>query len=595
MKPLYNAWCFLLLLGACQSPSLKDITTTTKRSDLLDFLTQKPVTSPVQPSPALPPAEKEATLSPVFNKLISLRIEDTMDLKEVLKKLAQQSKVSLMLHKNVEGGVNYNAEKQPLLKVIDSICTMANLRYSIHYDSLWIERDLPYLKTYNVQFLSLARSTENQVSINSNLFGKMEANNSLANGSSSIISSKTTVDFWNELESSLANILQISAAQVAYDEEQEISEEKTMPSSDTAPSQPTKTFEKKKKTIYKKPSFAIHKQAGIVSVYGTEKQHKAILNFLQTLRKKTSTQILIEAKVIEVHLKEEYKSGIDWQRIGNYGIGGYASGPAHNGFTGDVNASGLFGTMAQQKFSIISNPETSQVVNIGMSGHSLSALLSFMESFGTVRTLSSPRLTVLNNQTAILKVAENYIFFDITADRQFLNSSNINYGTLVSATSKPRSIPIGLVMAVHPSIDEDSQEVILTLRPTISRLISTKDDPAVQLLNQSLSSPSANLKSEFPVVAVREIDSVLRIKSGGVAILGGLMTEGAEMGTAGIPGTTDSSIGFLTSSKRQARAVSELVIFIRATILNDTQPGPADARLYDKFTTDPRPLHMEKS
>ncbi|MEI8320695.1 MAG: hypothetical protein WCG05_01625 [Alphaproteobacteria bacterium] len=585
----------ILLIGltSCKNPPIKDVTTTHTRTEIGDFLTEKTSIPEKESSSTENKNTMSPAISPIFNKRVSLRIDDTMDVKEILKKLATQAKISLVLNKNVEGSVNYQVEKQPFLKVIETICHMANLRYKVDHEILWIERDLPYLKTYNAQFLSLERNTENQVSINSNIFGKTDSDQSLANGSSSIISSKNNIDFWAELENSLANILQISSSQTTFDEEQEIHEEKKILSDDLLPQEKVnrvRTVEKKKKIAYKKPSFSIHKQAGIVTVFATEKQHKIIQDFMANLRKKTSTQILIEAKVVEVHLNEEYKSGIDWQRIGHYGIGAYSSSGPHNGFTGDLNATSMLGTMAQKRSALVSNPETSQVISLGLSGPSLSAMLNFMEAFGTVRTLSSPRLTVLNNQTAILKVAENYIFFDITADRQFLNSSNINYGTLVSATSKPRSIPIGLVMAVQPSIDEESDEVILTLRPTISRLIATKEDPAVQLLNQSLPTPSANLKSEFPVVAVREIDSVLRIKSGGIAVLGGLMTEGAETGSAGIPGTADSAVSFLTTSKRQARVVSELVIFIRATILSESRPDAADFRLYDRFTKDPRPL-----
>lgn len=96
-------------------------------------------------------------------------------------------------------------------------------------------------------------------------------------------------------------------------------------------------------------------------------------------------------------------------------------------------------------------------------------------------------------------------------------------------------------------------------------------------------------------MAVREIDSVLRMKLGAVAVLGGLMIEGVELGGAGIRGTTETPFSFLTSAKGQTRAVTERVIFLKATILEEGQMGvtPADQRLYNHFTTDPRPLNMK--
>jgi general secretion pathway protein D len=418
-----------------------------------------------------------------------------------------------------------------------------------------------------------------------------------ANGSSSSIASETDIDFWSELEKSIENILNLSRETRQKEEDIKIIEEKkTIPlskhlSRESSEDSKVKTEENRKIIKKQRPSFAIHRQAGLVSIYATEKQHKNIDFFLKRLKRQTSTQILIEAKVVEVTLKEEYRSGIDWQRIGRYGLGAY--GADKTSFTGDFEGSALFGTLAQKTSSLITTPETDRVISLGVRGNSLSAILNFMESFGTVRTLSSPRLTVLNNQTALLKVAENFVFFTVTGDRQFLNADATNYGSVVSVSSTPQSIPIGFVMNVQPAIDESTQEIILNLRPTISRLIDVKQDPAVEILNQSLTLPSKRIKSDYPVVAVREIDSILRIKSGNMAILGGLMVEGAESGTAGIPGTSESFFSFFTSSKHRHRVVTELVIFLRATILEDPTPDGADKRVYEKFTTDPRPLQME--
>lgn len=578
---------FLFFLSSCKISPVQDVTITPEKQKLIDFLT----TPQKKETLSLPSQSETPETCPLFNKLskkiITLQITEESALKDVFKTLATQAKIGIILDKNIYGTLHYQAYQEPFFNVLQNICDMTGLRYHCSGNTLKIEKDTPFLKVYDIQFLSLVRTTENLVAINSSLLGKTETDPSTSNGSSSTISSKTVADFWAELALSLDAILGL--VEKESDEESEIIEEKKISSS---PSSPNSTYsrEKKKKVKQKKPFFSIHKQSGLISVFATERQHKDVENFLTRLRKKTSTQILIEAKVVEVNLKQEFKSGIDWHRLGSYGFS-QGTLATNNSFTGDFSVSAPFGSMAQRSSSIISNPETSQVISLGMTGPSLSAVIDFVEYFGTVRTLSSPRLTVLNNQAAILKVAENYVFFDITADRQFLNSSNINYGTLVSATSTPRSIPIGLVMSVHPSIDLKHGEVVLTLRPTISKLISTKEDPGVQLLNQSLSTPSSTLRSEFPVIAVREIDSVLRIKSGGIAVLGGLMTEGAESGSAGIPGTSDSSFGFLTSSKRQSRSVSELVIFIKATILEDEEPvQKADQNLYTTFSKDPRPI-----
>ncbi len=582
-----------LLVSHC---SLQDAPTSLPKKEIYDLLTTRAALPPEPPIPQ-PVILENPQPEPELQKRVSLHIEDSADLREVLIQLCKQAKINLILDKDIEGSLYYQATSRPFLEVITNICEMAHLRFTFENRLLRVERDLPYLKTYNVQFLNLSRKTKNSVSINSNIFAK--AASSDVNGSSSSISGETDVDFWAELEKSIETILNLSRDTPLKEGEVKIIEEKkTIPlskhlsrESSEDPKVPHKTEETRKVMAKQRPSFALHRQAGLVSVYATEKQHKNIDFFLKRLKKQTSTQILIEAKVVEVTLKEEYRSGIDWQRIGRYGLGAY--GTEKTGFTGDFEASALFGDLATRTSSLITTPETNKVISLGVQGSSLSAILNFMEAFGTVRTLSSPRLTVLNNQTALLKVAENFVFFTVTGDRQFLNADATNYGSVVSTSSTPQSIPIGFVMNVQPAIDESTQEIILNLRPTISRLIDVKQDPAVEILNQSLNNPSKKIRSDYPVVAVREIDSILRIKSGNIAILGGLMVEGAEAGTAGLPGTSESFFSFFTSAKHQHRVVTELVIFLRATILEDPTPDAGDKRLYEKFTTDPRPLPVE--
>lgn len=545
----------------------------------------------------MPPAPSQPVFPKILQQKVTIELNESKDIKEVFIDLCRAAKINIVVEKEIEGSILYYAKSRPLIEIVHSICEILNLRFRYEKSLLYIERDTPYLKTYNVQFLNMNRETKNNVSITNNILSKSSTTGVGANGSTTEITSRTENDFWEELKNILDNLLQVSKTQLGEEDSEKIEEKKVVPLQgqlkDPHP-QNMRIHEKKKIKLRGRPSFAIHRQTGLITIYGTQKNHHAIEQFLIKLRKQMATQILIEAKILEVTLKEEYKSGIDWQRIGQYGLGNY-TGEGKTSFTGDLNAMALFGDIAQKTPTVITTPETSQVIGIGGRGHSLSAILNFMETFGAVRTLSSPRLTVLNNQTALLKVAENFVFFNVTGERQFLNSDSTNYGSLVSANSSPQTIPIGFVMNVQPSIDAETQDIIINLRPTITRLIDTKQDPAVVLLNHSLQNPSHHIKSEFPVIAVREMDSILRIKSGAVAILGGLMIEGAETGRAGIPGTTEGPLSFFTSSKRQAKSVTELVIFLRATILENAYPDAKDQQIYKDFSLDSRRLNWKEA
>jgi general secretion pathway protein D len=273
----------------------------------------------------------------------------------------------------------------------------------------------------------------------------------------------------------------------------------------------------------------------------------------------------------EVTLQEQFKSGIDWSTVKS----------------GDWYIQAKMGALADTMSPMVRNFTP---INLGVEGRELSSILNLLETFGTTRTLSSPRLTVMNNQNAVFKVAENQVFFTVKYERQFLNTDTQNFGAIIASTSKIQTIPIGLVMTVQPSIDTITRDITLTLRPTISRVVGVREDPSVQIVNNSFNTSSKTVKSEVPVVAVREMDSVLRIKSGQVAILGGLMIEGGDNLEAGLPGSKPGLLSFFLQGQRNANAIIELVIFLKATIVDSPKITTADQRVYTEFMRDPRPV-----
>jgi general secretion pathway protein D len=206
---------------------------------------------------------------------------------------------------------------------------------------------------------------------------------------------------------------------------------------------------------------------------------------------------------------------------------------------------------------------------LGFRDKNLSTIAHFIEHFGRVRTLSNPRLTVMNNQTAILKVAKNEIFFRIEYNRNFSNSATGRDSDFTA--SHIQTVPIGLVMTVQPAIDLETGQVILTLRPTISRIADTREDPAVAYIARTGATGVAQtttVKSMVPVVEVREMDSVLTLYSGDVALLGGLMQERNKNAQSGVPGTREAPLlGDLLNAHEQETEVTELIILLRVRIL----------------------------
>ncbi|MBF0393989.1 MAG: hypothetical protein HQL38_15025, partial [Alphaproteobacteria bacterium] len=312
--------------------------------------------------------------------------------------------------------------------------------------------------------------------------------------------------------------------------------------------------------------FSSNQQAGLVSVYGTAKQHKLVKDYLEQILQMVSAQVLIEAKVVEVTLTDQFRSGIDWTAVTNFAGSKFTLGLPL------LPAVALDGA-ALPAFSL------GRVDKTGVE----QSLLELVKTFGTVRTLSSPRLTVTNNQTAVLKVARNVVYFEINVTPGTTTSTGTTPATY---SSEMRTVPEGVILTVQPSINLKREEVTLGLRPTITRVVGFKDDPAVRLAGSTEPSP-------VPEVEVREMDSVVTMGSGEVVVMGGLMQERSTAESTGIPGVMDVPlIGLLAKRQSDMTELVELVVIIKATILKNARDSvaPQDRRIYERFGLDPRPM-----
>lgn len=487
-----------------------------------------------------------------FKKKITLSTTETVQLKDIFMQIAQQAKLDIALDPLIKGGINFQVYNKEVIEVVREICSLSHLRYKILNNILRIELDHPYLKNYNIQFLSLSRSNQNRISIATDVFTAVDSRKSqLDNGSNTLLEAETKTDFWEEVDDTLATILLAN------------------------PTTLEQTIE---------PSYAIHKQAGIISIFATEAQHEQVEKYLELLGKNTISQVLIEAKVVEVLLKDEFKSGINWNLLKE-----------------NISIQAPLGRLVAPGNSKVNISPQRDVLTVGAGTSELTGLLYFMEKFGTVRTLSSPRLTVMNNQSAVLKVATNHVFFRIDYNRDYGHDSRREREYV---SSEVQTIPIGLVMVVHPAINLENESITMTLRPTISRIVDEKQDPAVSIVSQQ------KQQSLVPEVQVRELDSVVHMKSGEIVVMGGLMEERSDNEQTSLPGITETVddfkipfLDFLFKSKNDQRVVSELVIFLRATILYTGGESeiltstitPADQAIYEDFTKDPRAFSFKSS
>jgi len=481
-----------------------------------------------------------------FFKPVSLMTTESVELKDVLLTLARQAGVNISIDSNVSGGASFFANNRPFIDVMKEICRVNRLRFHYADQILRVEPDVPYLKTYNLQFLSLSRINQNRISIATDVFSAVEGRvQDIDNGSNTVVSGESRMDFWEEILENINTILMNNG----YSDEES------------------------KESGY----YSIHRQAGLLSVFGNDRQHQQIQKYLKLLGKAIESQVLIEAKIVEVNLSDEFKSGVNWHSL-----------------KGDFALQAPLGPIVTPGPLNPALAPTRDIFTIGASGNNLTALISFLKKFGTVRTLSNPRLTVINNQSAILKVATNRVFFklDYTRDISFTGQREQFH-----VASDAKTIPIGLVMLVHPSINPENGKIIMTLRPTISRVIGEKEDPAVGIASQQQQT------SLVPEVQVREFDSVISMKSGETIVLGGLMENRSDNETSGIPDVSNIPLlGGLFKGKKNDQKVTELIIFLRAVIIDpnaqlidpetESSVSEADKNVYGVFVQDPRKAEL---
>ena len=293
-------------------------------------------------------------------------------------------------------------------------------------------------------------------------------------------------------------------------------------------------------TFREAASVIANPETGIITVRATAKQHEKIQQFIDQVMSSARRQVMIEATIAEVELSEHYQQGINWN----------AAPLGRAGFTLTQAVTGTLVAPPQSIFSLAYN-------NTNSANGSITALVKLLDTFGTVKVLSSPKLSVLNNQTAVLKVVDNDVYFTIKAD-----TSQNQTTTTTTYTTTLNTVPVGFVMSVTPEIS-DNGEVILNVHPSVSRVLTTVPDP-----NPALA--AAGVTSSIPVIRTREMESMLRIQDGNIAVMGGLMEDSMSNTNDTIPGLSKiPALGQLFQNKDNQNNKKELVVFLRPVIIRD--------------------------
>ena len=519
--------------------------------------------------------------------------------RDVLFAMARETKVNFDIAPGIEGNVTLNAIDQTLKQILNRISRQIDMRWEQDGQTITVMPDTPYLRNYRVDYVNMSRDVSETVGIATQVISGSVAGASGttaggANNSTLTINAVAQHRFWERLEKNIKDMLRETdkllpegssetfvqnrgQSALATTQARTITPPRATTSRTTTGG--TRTTEapgetqsaqsgeltESRLTFREAASVIVNPETGIVSVRATSRQHEKVQEFLDQVTGAARRQVLIEATIVEVTLNDNYQTGVDWSALGINGLG-YSFRQSIVGPNLPSSPFALDNTTPNSFSIAYSNPNAAV-------GGSISSTIKLLDQFGRTRVLSSPKLMVLNNQTAMLKVVDNRVYFTIKAD----TVTNQTTSTTTFTTTQ-NVVPIGFIMNVTPQIS-DSDMVTINIRPTVTRIIDTVADP-----NPALA--AAKVVSNIPVTQTREMESVLKVASGQTAILGGLMLDSFESQRAGLPVASRIPLfGDLVSKRNDVQAKSELVIFIRPYVIRNASVDD-DLASYRRYLPD---------
>lgn len=481
-----------------------------------------------QAAPALPEpvaAEPQEKYTVVVNEV---------PVKEILFALARDAKVNVDVDPRIDGVVTLNAVDQTLTQLLDRIARQVALRYELEGENLYVMPDEPHFRTYKVNYISMAREMDGQIKLQTSVGGAGGAGGAGGGGGgaggttggtgSTNVQVESQNQFW-------ANLVEMVSAIVTPLESQggNASENSVVP----------------------------YPETGLLAVRATSAQHALVQQLVDAAVESGQRQVMIQATIAEVTLSTKFQAGIDWSVL-----------PEVGGASFSIASQLLPGANILQAFSSLvldyeDDPDTTDNI--------INAQVRLLEEFGDVSILSSPQIMTLNNQTAILRVVDDIVYFEVDA-----TTTQSQTQTNTTVDTEARTVAVGVTMAVTPQINANDS-VLLNVRPSISRVLRFVQDP----------NPSLRLASGVPELRVREMESVLRVNNGQIAVLGGLMENNDQADDAQTPGISRiEGVGELFKSRTRQTRKTELVIFLRPIVVRNPSLD-ADLQPYRKFLRQP--------
>lgn len=514
----------MLALAACTVP-MERRERVTLPQDAWIAATQS---TPSPAAPVVPPDISLALLPEVSSPAPAVIAERRFDIaatnvsaRDVYLGLVEGTRYSVAIHPQVEGNITLNLKQATVLEALATLHEFYGYEYRREGDRFLILPPGVQTRLFNLSYLNLQRKGRSDTKVSST--GLKAGTGADAGNVGVEIETKSESDFWKEMEIALKSIVGEGEGR----------------------------------------GVVVQPQAGIVIVKALPKEIRMVQNFIENTQASITRQVVLEAKIIEVELKDGMQSGVNWALLGNIGnLSGLAS---QTGGGKSVNT-GLSDIAAQpgnlipdSRFAPIDSTKISAfggIFTLALKWNDFSTFVELLQTQGDVRVLSSPRVSTVNNQKAVIKVGGDEFFV-----------TNITSGTSStgSTTATGPSVELtpffsGIALDVTPQIDEQNR-VLLHIHPTISD-VTYKDRTFIL----------GDLDYSLPVAFsnVQESDNVVHARSGEIIVIGGLMKEALTEARTSVPVLGDLPlVGKLFRHQKMVRIKKELVILLRPTVIEN--------------------------
>jgi MSHA biogenesis protein MshL len=475
-----------------------------------------------------------------------------VNVQDVLLAFSKEDDLNIVLEPELSGKVTIDLKRVTLKEALDAILTPLGWTYRIDGKFVNISRPRMESRLFTLNYTATRRTGKREVYASSSSGGGLQAGTTpgqqsgINQGQQATFSSggqrtgytdvisTDGVDLWREIHRGLEAIVFGPVEEV----ERQASFDREIVTW-------TRADGNGKKLI-------VNRSTGVIWVTDYPANLNKIASYLETIEGSSQRQVTIHAKILEVNLSDEFREGINWEiieglprsinlawgltdKLGKLGFpgtpDGYLTGTGGTGTTtSTIQTPGVF------KISPYGG-----ILAVGGAGTEvrLSDIMEAISKQGDLRTLSSPTLSTLNNQKAIIRVGNQDVYF-VTGAVATQNT--------VTQFIQPMTIDIGIILDVTPQIAEDGT-IIMNIHPSITDKTGEKLAP--------------DGKSTFPLLSVRETDTTVRVRDGQTIIIAGLMQERTEPSYIGVPVLQSTPlVGGLFRYKKETKKNSELVIMI---------------------------------